>query len=318
LSTILKIPKTLREWRLVRDGNPEGKEEFMTPMDPVARQRRALNPRILAHWPRILAMEIPDHYAVGLHNADITPNHTLRMFHAACVAERTPSQENVISQLLGAGVDIDTVSDIHGYSALITAVYNARSDIMEILLRLGADVNNRSVVDGITALHGACASHLVDVVGILLRAGADANAADDEGETVLYLACRVRDEDIVRMLVAAGADVNVADKDGETPLHEACITGVYGIVTTLLHASAIDVNKVNAQGETALLVAAGSPRGYVPEIVEALIRAGADVNKADNTGKSPLAVALLLNRTDIADVLIRAGAGTAGSSHKPS
>ncbi len=78
----------------------------------------------------------------------------------------------------------------------------------------------------------------------------------------------------------------------------------------LLVASGIDLNHVNRLGWTALLEAVilgdGSPR-YV-QIVELLLRHGADPNLADAQGASPLQHARQRGQTAVAELLRRSGA----------
>ena len=50
-----------------------------------------------------------------------------------------------------------------------------------------------------------------------------------------------------------------------------------------------------------------SQNGHL-EVVRALLAAGADVNRSDNRGNTPLSGALLYNRTQVADLLRDAGA----------
>ena len=65
------------------------------------------------------------------------------------------------------------------------------------------------------------------------------------------------------------------------------------------------MNKSYAHGRTPLYWA--SSQGHL-EVVRALLAAGADVNRSDNYGFTPLSVALAFNHTQIADLLRDAGA----------
>ena len=73
----------------------------------------------------------------------------------------------------------------------------------------------------------------------------------------------------------------------------------------LLMTAGADVNKADQDGETPLLVA--SDKGLT-EIVKLLIAAGADVNKADKYGITPLRCAIKRRNTAIVELLKAAGA----------
>jgi ankyrin repeat protein len=75
--------------------------------------------------------------------------------------------------------------------------------------------------------------------------------------------------------------------NGYTPLYAAARNGHLEIVQALLKAGA-SVNKANHLGETPLYIAAEN--GHV-KIVRTLIEAGADVNVPDNKGLTPLQAA---------------------------
>jgi len=80
-------------------------------------------------------------------------------------------------------------------------------------------------------------------------------------------------------------------------------------VRTLIEAG-VDVDHVNKLGWTGLLEAIilsdGGPRHV--EIVQLLVDAGADVNLADGDGVTPLAHARQRGYTEIAEILVAAGA----------
>ena len=92
----------------------------------------------------------------------------------------------------------------------------------------------------------------------------------------------------------------------EVRLVEAVKAADQAAIRTLL-TERVDVNTPEADGTTALHWAAD---GDNPELVELLIRAGADVNQADFTGRTPLAAAERSNspsRRAVMEALTRAG-----------
>ena len=96
----------------------------------------------------------------------------------------------------------------------------------------------------------------------------------------------------VQKLLASGADVNATNTQGVSVLYFAVKKSQTEVVKTLLGTKGIDVNKApEYSGWTPLLVAVAN---LDFEIVELLLTAGSDVNKAENDGNTPLHVAASL------------------------
>ena len=99
--------------------------------------------------------------------------------------------------------------------------------------------------------------------------------------TFLHWAAAGGQNEIVELLIAKGADVNAKDGDGDTPLHLAGNSTATKEIAELLIAEGADVNAMNL-----------SPPGR---------RIG---------GMTPLDMAILGNRTEIADFLRKHGGKT--------
>uniref|UniRef100_A0A1X7SKV0 Uncharacterized protein n=1 Tax=Amphimedon queenslandica TaxID=400682 RepID=A0A1X7SKV0_AMPQE len=89
--------------------------------------------------------------------------------------------------------------------------------------------------------------------------------------TRLSIACKEGHTEIVELLLKHGADVNVINKYGDTPLSRACLKGHTEIVKLLLNADGININHKAADNRHT-------------EIVEALLKHGADVNVSNKYG----------------------------------
>lgn len=160
-------------------------------------------------------------------------------------------------------------------------------------------------VDGMTALHWTAYHDERATGALLLRAGADPNAANRYGVTPLSLACTNGDAELVALLLQAGAHANTPLPGGETPLMTASRTGVVASVKALLAAGAAVDGKDATRGQSALMWAAAE--GHA-QVVQELLRAGADVRATLPSGFTPLLFAVREGRLDVVRLLVEAGA----------
>jgi ankyrin repeat protein len=224
----------------------------------------------------------------------------------------------IAKMLIERGADVNATNNL-GETALLTAALDDRADVVEALLQAGADVS-KAAKNGCTPLTFANAP----IAKMLIERGADVNVANTRGQTRLWVAARYGDADVVEALLQAGADVNKADEDGYAPLsaaasakaHEDGFAAITTITKMLIDHGA-DVNATNNRGETALVRAM---IGDSADVVEALLQAGADVNKADASGRLPLTVAANHSRWSNVTLLVRsnriANVDALGSSGK--
>ena len=155
-----------------------------------------------------------------------------------------------------------------------------------------------------TALHEAVAESHVDVVQVLIDAGADIEKKDSGGRTPLLLACERGCLDIVKVLVQAGAELRVTDIWGITCLIAASRKGHTETVRYLVDLGQVDVDQLGDYF-TALHEAAMLPNVVTMQV---LIDAGADIEKQDTVGLSPLLSGCKSDVNDAVKVLVRAGA----------
>ncbi len=139
----------------------------------------------------------------------------------------------------------------------------------------------------------------------LVRAGAKVNARDKEGFTALMLAITRDSLKIVNYLIKKGSKVNLATKTGLTALMLAAQGGHAAIAKELIRAGA-DVNAVDNEGLGALAWAAS--RGDFPETIALLATLGADYNKPDIHGMTPLIRAAFMGHAGTASTLLTVGA----------
>ncbi len=184
---------------------------------------------------------------------------------------------------------------------------------LDALLEDGAELEARDA-DGNTPLHWAAwigyARGTIRVVdwtaARLLEAGADPNAVNAAGRTPLHHAVGENYAAIAQALVKAGADRSLADNDGITPDALARKRGFDDIYTVEIEV--VEDYHVPGTGRHGPELRRAVDSGDLDRVRE-LIADGADVNAQDHSsGWSALHIAVRLDRADIVEVLLEAGA----------
>jgi len=230
-------------------------------------------------------------------------------------------KEDMAKRLLDYGANVKA-TDAIGSTALHMAAGRSSLNVTKLLLEYGADIQ---AIDksGQTALHKA-AEHDdgLEVVSLLINAKADVEASDDDGQTALDLAFGSRACKVARLILKQGANRKAyVDHNGETWLFHAARENNQTFAELLLEAG-VEVETKNKAGETALFVAVRKSQetsvqvlldhgadpqialneGYVawqtllhhakknakPSIVKMLLRAGANTEPRDLSGRTPL------------------------------
>jgi ankyrin len=166
---------------------------------------------------------------------------------------------------------------------------------VELLLEHGANIDTADDL-GRTALHVAAESESATVLELLLTEGADPNASspDKSMEPPLHIAARAGRDKSVKMLLEHGADINTVHASGRTALHAATVNDRSSTIQVLIKNKA-RVDQQDDEGMTALCLAAAETRAskpkksiYTTATMETLIQGGADLEKPDRCGWTPL------------------------------
>jgi ankyrin repeat protein len=136
----------------------------------------------------------------------------------------------------------------------------------------------------------------------LLATGVDVNAADSRGQSLLHRAAADNtNAAVVAMLIDAGADVVARDEEGNMPCHRAASNKNVEVMRQLISLS--DINAVNDAGETPCICATHEIN-Y--DVLELLIRAGANLHAVDNDDTTAMAVAVATEDEKSVEILVDA------------
>jgi len=184
-----------------------------------------------------------------------------------------------------------------GESAVLTAVYHRRQDVVNLLVARGATLS----------IFEACAAGEVERVERLLAEDpACVGAYSADGWTPLHLAAFFGHARVAEVLLArdASAAARSRNPNGNTPLH-ATLAGNHTVVAGLLIGAGADVNAADAGGWRPLHLAAANNN---LDAMKALIAQGADVSAENGEGRTPLFIAQEKNQREAAALLKRHGA----------
>ena len=198
-----------------------------------------------------------------------------------------------------AGAEL-RVTDPNDVNCLMAASDRGYTETVRYLVGLGqVDVDQVGGPDATTALQMAAGHNYADVVEVLIDARADVEKKDSDGRTPLFRACMIGYLYTVKVLVKAGAKLGVTDSNGVNCLFAAS----HGGHTETVHYL---VDQVGGQDATTALHEAVDKNHA--DVVQVLIDAGADIEKKDSFGRTPLLVACRREFFSVVKVLVRAGA----------
>jgi ankyrin repeat protein len=223
-----------------------------------------------------------------------------------------------VKKLLAAGSDVNA-AEADGTSALLWAAHQGSPELVSVLLGAGADPNAANNF-GVTPLLEASRYGDAATVKALLDGGADVAGAAREGETPLMAAARAGSVEAVKLLVERGADVNAAESlQEQTALMWAAAEGHVEVVGALLDAKADPNRKARASELTTRSTRADYPSGGFTAlhwavrngdeaVVRRLVQGGADLDLTNADGATPMMLAIINDRFDLAATLVELGA----------
>jgi ankyrin repeat protein len=193
---------------------------------------------------------------------------------------------------------------VREFTPLSLAIINGQLEIVQLLLVNGANPNSQNI-DGCTALHVAATKSNPAITKALLQKGADPNLEDEIGWTPFYFAALedpTKENLNVLAMLGETMELNQQDENGLTQLHIAASRGDTEVVDELLKAGA-NPNIATRTGLTAFSIAAQN--GY-SEIMKLLIKnSNFEKNKM---ATSPLYHAAYYGNNELVTLLLQVGA----------
>lgn len=328
------LVETRRTWReglpYLESGFPHGKHQFVS-YAATAWATMALILSSRDHVSTVLMGQLPSVSTNDGRGQELTP-----LMRAALHGTREDFQRE-----LKAAANVNEQSSSTGITALMCAVHDPQR--VKLLLAAGAAVNTAAKTGHTALLVAADTDGAVESLRMLLDSGADIKARAGRGftGTLLARAALRGDRDAISILTGRGAVLNdlpkgsaamvVAAHEGDaaligflldhgaeiettsrlgreraemTSLMFAADSGVLPAVNLLL-AKGANVNARDGGGLTALFYAVGAQdRGT--QIVDALVRAGADLQARTESGETPLDFASRYGNTQAAEALRKA------------
>jgi uncharacterized protein len=213
-------------------------------------------------------------------------------FTAMFIAAET-GQVRSLKFLLSLGLDCD-VLDLRGTSPLMISATFGHVAAVLYLLSQGADINRLNIERCDALRHAATHSRCPELVELLLANGARVDVPSINGTTALSATAANGDAASAAVLLAAGSNAAHVCDDGTTCLQHAVKNSNAVCVKLLLeHGAAAVIDNLapcpcgNCSAPvTALMMC------LVPDILQQLLHAGADVHKTTAAGDTCLHVAV--------------------------
>jgi ankyrin repeat protein len=243
-------------------------------------------------------------------------------------------RRGLIDLLLAHGASVDA-SDADGQTPLDWAIRGGAIQSIDLLLGHGASIEEKTRGGSTPLLVAVMSQRDAAVTAHLLDRRARIDAVDNQQRSALHIAAAYAPYAIVATLVSKGASVAGRDAEGKTPLHDAASRPdeAARVIGLLARSPGADVNARTVVGWTPLhyaatrtaeavraLLAAGAAvdarlpttlarplhfavEGGKPDIVQALVDAGADPTAPDFRGRTPMQMAVTSGRQAIVRIL---------------
>jgi ankyrin repeat protein len=212
------------------------------------------------------------------------------------------SLANVVA-LLDEGANINYTNE-KGLAAIHLAASVGADDIVAELVKRGAklDLSNNDLG---SPLHCAVIKKSKASVYSLVQGNAPVNARDRENNTPLILAAQSGRNDIVQILLEGGADVSLQNNSRVTPLRAAVLTKSPALVEKLVNHDLSHIANEQSSQSIFHLAAEQADAATMKVLLDTILPTGIlDVDVVNGTLQTPLHVAALAARADVAQVIL--------------
>lgn len=188
---------------------------------------------------------------------------------------------------------------------LIDSIYN--NDLTEVkrIISLGMDLDFKNDYGATPLIIAVCMGG--GMVEVLLDAGADIDFPGESPASPLYHALISRNTDCVHLLLTRGARIHPCER-GMNALHVAIELSSFSCFSIVVSfANKDDLERLDDTGRTPLMVAVECE---LPQFVEELINSGVDINFYNEAGwaESALQLAARSGNEEIIKILVKHGA----------
>lgn len=152
------------------------------------------------------------------------------------------------------------------------------------------------------SLHRLARTNEIDALKEAIDRGANVNEKDKFGTTALHYSISEANHDVTDLLLERGADVTTQDHNGATALHYAVEYNACDVAEALLRRDRKVLTLIDKQGNQPLWTAVFNARGNY-EMVNLLLRHGADVMHKNNVDASPLDLAKRMGDDALTQIL---------------
>lgn len=220
------------------------------------------------------------------------------------IASERGSRKAVSALLRTKQVDIHQRNE-DGWTAIHNASYLCRAGTVRVLIEEGADLNALSQ-NGFHPLYLSVQSKHLPTVTAILEGGCNVNRRTKQGVTALMYACEHGLVPIMGALLDAGAKTEMSSVSiGAYPLHLTTYNSSCLGAMQLLVDRRVDLNVRDAEGDTALMLAAD--RNLVDH-VKVLLQGGANPNMSTYGGSTALSDASGQGLLSVVQELLKGGA----------
>ena len=249
-------------------------------------------------------------------DVNVVDSYGWTLLHYACNYNLIPIAELIINSRLFKKETINVKSTkqlktekyyyLIGTTPIQICAWLNNLSLAQCLVKNGADINVKNDA-GWTSLHICSREANLEFLNYLIQNGCNVNEGNDHKKTPLHVASRHGNEKIARALLKSNANLSLVNNYGQTALYVSTVRGHAKIIRILFEYNA-DPNQADNQDNTPLHACAmlkeSKDEGRNVEIGELLMQKGAQIDKKNSLGFTPLHYCAKNNAVSLANLLV--------------